>query len=229
MCGRFVFFELDHFIEELRKFDIPFTVARNFSYAASYNIAPQSDIVTLLGDHERYTLSSAHWGLIPEWAAELPAVRPINARSESLAVKPYFRHMLNRHHCLIPSSGFYEWKRVAGSKKQPFYIHRKDGMPIAFAGLWDSWRQEKSGTPPLVSCAIITTGANNDMMPVHDRMPVILEPGQWRLWLESGKPGATSLLNPLREGLLDIYPVSTRVNNPQYVRRDCISRAEEEG
>lgn len=228
MCGRFGFFELRYFIEQLRQLELPFVEAEEFSFRPGYNIAPDTDIAALLGDHGSCTLSLAHWGLIPHWAKAMPKVRPINARAESLAAKPYFRHMLNRRHCLIPASGFYEWKRTGGPKKQPWYIHRNDGRPMAFAGLWDSWQPPETGEPPVVSCTIITTAANRKMQPVHDRMPVILEPVHWKQWLETGTPGALELLVPAEEGTLDIYPVSTKVNNPQYVRRDCIERVEEE-
>ncbi|NTU44495.1 MAG: SOS response-associated peptidase [Chlorobiaceae bacterium] len=222
MCGRFGFFELKFFIEQLRQLELPFEEEEGFAFHPGYNIAPESNIVNLIGDGGCYALTEAHWGLIPHWAREMPKIRPINARSESLALKPYFRHILNRHHCLIPASGFYEWKRSGGAKKQPYYIHRKDGKPMAFAGLWESWQPVDAAAPPVRSCTIITTRANHQMAPVHDRMPVILEPENWRKWLQAGKPGAEILLEPSAEGTLDIYPVSTRVNNPQYIRRDCI-------
>ncbi|WP_076791450.1 SOS response-associated peptidase [Chlorobium sp. KB01] len=223
MCGRFGFFELKYFIEQLRQLELPFEEEEGFVFHPGYNIAPESRIVTLLAESGRYTLAEAHWGLIPHWAREMPKVRPINARAESLSVKPYFRHMLNRRHCLIPASGFYEWQRSGGAKKQPYYIHRVDGRPMAFAGLWESWQPVDAAEAPVRSCTIITTRANHQMAPVHDRMPVILEPENWRQWLQAGKPGAEKLLEPSGEGTLDIYPVSTRVNNPQYIRRDCIT------
>jgi putative SOS response-associated peptidase YedK len=162
--------------------------------------------------------------MTPHWAKELPKVRPINARAESLAQKPYFRHMLHRHHCLIPASGFYEWKRSAGPKKQPWYIHRSDGTPMAFAGLWDTWQPPEGGALPVVSCTIITTEANHTIKSVHDRMPVILEPEHWKVWLDAGTPDAVKLLVPTGEDKLDIYPVSVKVNNPRYNSRDVIEQ-----
>ena len=114
--------------------------------------------------------------------------------------------MLHRNHCIIPASGFYEWQRSAGIKKQPYYIHRIDGTPMAFAGLWDTWQPSDKEASPVVSCTIITTAANLTMKPVHDRMPVILEPEHWKQWLEAGTPDAVKLLVPLGDDKLDIYP-----------------------
>jgi putative SOS response-associated peptidase YedK len=133
--------------------------------------------------------------------------------------------MLHRTHCLIPASGFYEWKLTGQSKKLPYYIHRADGKPMAFAGLWDIWKADASEAP-LVSCTIITTDANREMKSVHDRMPVILEPEHWKEWLDAHISGAGELLLPAKDGVLDIYPVSTKVNNPKYTQHDCIEREE---
>ena len=229
MCGRFGFFELKYFIDKLRQLELPFEEYASIRIPGRYNITLDTDIIALLGDHGRYNLGMARWGMIPHWAKELPKVRPINARAETLALKPYFRHMLHRNHCIIPASGFYEWQRTAGTKKQPYYIHRSDGTPMAFAGLWDTWQPQDKGAPPVVSCTIITTEANHIMKPVHDRMPVILEPEHWKQWLEAGTSNATKLLVPSGDDKLDIYPVSTKVNNPQYIRSDCIEQVPGKG
>ncbi|MCX6177808.1 MAG: SOS response-associated peptidase [Chlorobiales bacterium] len=222
MCGRFGFFELRYFIEQLRQDGLSFIENKEFDFIPSYNIAPETNIVILLGDRGQYYLTTAHWGIIPHWAKDKPKVRPINARTETLAVKPYFRHMLNRTHCIIPASGFYEWKQATQQKKQPYYIRRKDGNTMAFAGLWDSWQPQDKASPPLISCTIITTASNGEMKSVHDRMPVILEPEHWKQWLEASSPDAEKLLIPAKDGTLDIYPVSTKVNNPKYIQHDCI-------
>lgn len=224
MCGRFGFYELSFFIRQLKQLELPFEEDMGFSYQQSWNIAPESEIITLLEENGRRRLSLAHWGLIPHWAREMPKVRPINARADSVAVKPFFRHMLNRHHCLIPASGFYEWKVIGEKKKEPWYIHRRDSQPMAMAGLWDEWHPVDSDAPPVLSCTIITTEANREMKPVHDRMPVILEPVEWRSWLESGNTGAINLLKTPQDGLFDMYPVSTKVNNPRNSDRSCIER-----
>ena len=224
MCGRFGFFELGYFIEQLRQLELPFDEAKGFSYRQNWNITPDSGIVALLGNHGHYTLSIVRWGLIPHWCDSLPKVRPANARSDSLAAKPFFRHMLHRHHCLVPASGFYEWKVTGGPRKEPWYVHRADGKPMAMAGLWDEWRMPGSNDLPIVSCTIVTTDANRQMQPVHARMPVILEPDAWRGWLESGNPGAIGMLKPAPDGVLDLYPVSTKVNNPSNSGAECIER-----
>lgn len=226
MCGRFGFFELRYFLDRLRQLELPFEENEHYRFMPGYNIAPESTITVLLGNEGSNVLSNAHWGLIPHWAKALPKVRPINARAESLGVKPYFRHMLNHRHCLIPASGFYEWSAVrdASVKKQPWYIHRADGHPMAFAGLWDTWEPTGREKPAVTFCSIITTAANREMRPIHERMPVILEPETWRLWLEPETGFAEELLKPAAEGILELYPVSTRMNNPQYIRKDCIEK-----
>jgi len=227
MCGRFGFYELSYFIEQLRQLSLPFDEAPGFSYRQSWNITPESPVVALLGDHGRYTLDTARWGLIPHWATVMPKVRPINARADSLATKPFFRHMLNRHHCIVPASGFYEWKTLSGSTKEPWYIHRRDGQPMAMAGLWDEWTPPGPPSAPIVSCTIITTEANPEMKAIHSRMPVILEQKEWKSWLESGNPAALKLLDASDAGALELYQVSTRVNNPRNNNPSCISRKEE--
>jgi len=246
MCGRFAFFELLRFLDELRETAFPYVRDEHYRFMPGYNIAPESTITVLLGgDEGQNVLSNAHWGVIPHWAESMPKVRPINARAESLGTKPYFRHMLNRRHCLIPASGFYEWSAERNgsvknewsvvrngsdkssdtrdaSAKQPWFIHRADGRPMALAGLWDRWQPPDPEKPPLASCTIVTTAANRQMRAVHDRMPVILEPESWRLWLEPEKSAAVGLLKPAAEGILELYRVSRKINNPQYIRKDCI-------
>ena len=227
MCGRFGFFELSHFIEQLRQLELPFDEAPGFGYRQSWNIAPGSEIVALLGDHGRYRLGMASWGLIPHWSKEMPKNRPINARAESLAVKPFFRHMLNRRHCIVPASGFYEWKPVADKRKEPWYIRRKDHRPMALAGLWDEWQPPGPPSLPMLTCTIVTTAANREMKPVHDRMPVILEEAEWAAWLDSSNRDATRLLDPADKSVLDLWPVSTMVNNPRNDDPRCIERSAE--
>lgn len=222
MCGRFGFFELSYFIEQLRQLELPFVEAPGFSYHQNWNITPDQPVIALVGGDGENRLTLVRWGVIPHWSKELPKIRPINARADSLAVKPFFRHMLNRHHCIVPASGFYEWKSVAEKKKEPWYIHRNDNRPMAFAGLWDTWQPPGATSPPVVSCTIITTDANREMKPVHDRMPVILEEGEWRSWLDASTSAARELLDAANEKVIELWPVSTRVNNPRNNDPNCI-------
>jgi putative SOS response-associated peptidase YedK len=187
-----------------------------------YNIAPTQDIVVVRvmdagGEREAAML---RWGLIPSWAKEPQSGPPlINARSETLAEKPTFRTAFRRRRCLIPADGFYEWQKPAGSaargKKQPFYIHRRDDQPFAFAGLWESWTAQDSEPLTIESCTIVTTAANKTLAPLHDRMPVILAAGDYALWLDPAieEPAAVAhLLMPCGDDELAAEPVSTHVN-----------------
>jgi putative SOS response-associated peptidase YedK len=139
----------------------------------------------------------------------------INARAETLGEKPTFRTALRSRRCLIPADGFYEWQQVAGSaKKRPYYIHRRDGRPFAFAGLWDRW--STSGQAPAIeSCTIVTTEANSALRDLHDRMPVVLAPGDYAQWLDPAVAEPTELahmLAPCGDDELVAEPVSTHVN-----------------
>jgi putative SOS response-associated peptidase YedK len=228
MCGRFGFFELKFFIELLRQLELPFEESEGYHFSPGYNIAPASQLTVLLGDHDSSRLTNALWGLIPRWSAQIPEVRPINARAESLSVKPYFRHALEHSHCLVPANGFYEWKQLPDGRKQPWYIHRSDNAPMAFAGLWESWQPPVAELQPVISCTIVTTKANREMGDIHERMPVILEPENWKTWLHAANPRNKTLLVPADEGLLELYPVSSKINSPRYIRKDCIERTDAE-
>ena len=226
MCGRFGFYELKYFLDLLRQLELPFEENQDYPQTNRYNIPPETDIITLQASHGPYKLTAARWGLIPRWAKELPKIRPINARAESLFTKPYYRHLAGRNHCLIPASGFYEWERIEGKKKQPWYIHRADGLPMAFAGLWDTWKPKNTEEPAITTCTIITTAANEQIATLHDRMPVILEPENWKTWLEADPGNLQKILVPADNGILDIYPVSTQVNNARYQGSNCIEQVE---
>jgi putative SOS response-associated peptidase YedK len=181
-------------------------------------------------DRRRRYLSELRWGLIPSWAKD-PKVgdRMINARSESLADKPAYERAFRRHRCLVPAEGFYEWQR-RGSGKQPMFIHRRDGEPMALAGLWAAWRDENDSEADwLRSCVIVTTNANDTVAPLHDRMPVVLEERDWDRWLDP-EPGDVDalarLLAPADDDLLVAYPVDTRVNNADNDGPELVERVE---
>jgi putative SOS response-associated peptidase YedK len=201
-------------------------------FEARYNIAPTQDVVAVRVAEESGTREAAmlRWGLVPSWAKELQAGPPmINARAETLAEKPTFRTAFRRRRCLIPADGFYEWQKLPGSaargKKQPYYIHRRDERPFAFAGLWELWigkapgpiSAKSGGEGPLTieSCTIVTTSANNTLQPLHDRMPVILAPGDYKRWLDPAteEPAQLAhLLAPCGDDELVAEPISTHVN-----------------
>ncbi len=152
------------------------------------------------------------WELVPHWAKDVKiGYKMINARAETVRTKPAFRSAFASRRCLIPADGFYEWQR-SRTPRQPHYIRKRDGKPMAFAGLWEIWR---GGEEPLESCAIITTGPNTLMAPLHDRMPVILAPGAFEGWLVGSPEQAAGLLKPYAGEDLEVYPVSRRVNNPR--------------
>lgn len=197
-----------------------------------FNVAPTQPVAAVRHSHSRgrRILVALRWGLIPSWAED-PAIgaRLINARSESVFQKPAFRAAIRRRRCVIPADGFYEWQRQAPRGKQPFYLRRTDGEPMLFAGIWERWRPADSDAADdgsfIDSCAILTTGANAVVAPLHDRMPLILEAHQVATWLdpEVQEPDA---LRPLLERAptlaLEAVPVSLWVNDPSHDDPRCI-------
>ncbi len=176
-----------------------------------YNIAPGTDIPAIVYAHDRKrVLRLMHWGLIPHWAKD-DAVgrRLINARGESIATRPAFSGAFRHHRCLIPASGFYEW-RQQGKFTQPYYVRLKLDVPMALAGLWETWKAPDGGT--LESACIVTTNANNLMRAIHDRMPVIIEPGSWQDWLAGPPSDAAALVKPYEADDLQRWRVSRTVN-----------------
>ncbi len=191
-----------------------------------FNIAPTQQVpaVRLSADGQR-ELAWLRWGLVPSWADD-PTIgnQLINARSETVATKPAFREAFRKRRCLIPADGFFEWKKQ-GRAKQPFYIQLASQQPFAFAGLWEHWQR---GELLIESCTILTTTANPLLKPLHERMPVMLEPRQFAAWLEtpSGERDAIeSLFVPFPERLLAMYPVSTVVNSPRQDVPECVKPA----
>lgn len=182
-----------------------------------YNIAPTQSVATIVrtSAEEKRELRLLRWGLIPGWAKD-PAIgaRLINARAETVHEKPSFRTALRRRRCLIVADGFYEWQRQE-NKKQPYYFRLQDKQLFGFAGLWEHWRSPAG--EEIDSCTIITTEANELMHPIHNRMPVILDPQDYDLWLDPSvqQPEALQpLLDPYSSETMTSYPVSTLVNKP---------------
>lgn len=190
----------------------------------SFNIAPTQAVATVRLDAVSGSrrLHRMRWGLVPSWADD-PAIgnRMINARVETVATKPAFRHAFRRKRCLVIADGFYEWKRE-GSRKQPYFIRMDGGRPFAFAGLWEHWERDAGA---FESCTIITTDPNGLMGPIHDRMPVILRPEDYRRWLdpEQHEPARLqAMLSPYPADEMTAWPVSTLVNRPANDRPECV-------
>lgn len=184
-----------------------------------YNVAPTSDVYAVRARDGHRRMGTLRWGLIPAWAKDIAVGnRMINARAETVASKSAFRRPLERRRCLLPADGFYEWRKVPGSKaKQPYYVQRADGEPVAFAGLWERWSDPAvDQAPPIYSCCLITTAPNAEMARIHDRMPVLLPPASWDHWLDrevTDPDRLVPLLRPAPDGLLEVRAVSTEVNN----------------
>ncbi len=219
MCGRFTLsVDPSQSQEAFEGFTFP---AR---FAPRFNIAPTQPVLAIPNDGGR-AADFFVWGLIPSWAKEASiGNRLINARGETLAEKPAFRGGYKYKRCLIPADGFYEWKAQPGSKtKTPHFIHLKTGGAFAFAGLWDEWHSPDGSA--IRSCTIVTTTPNSLMAPIHNRMPVILQPHDFAEWLDKAVRAPESLnhlLQPLPAGLMDAHPVSTLVNSPANDRPECI-------
>ncbi len=232
MCGRYSLICIDDLCGRFRVLDPA------IGFRSHFNIAPGSTNPVIVA-HERAKVVMMQWGLVPRWAKSgsvwpigfrlpvmwgqlmphstkdvLPANRPINARAESLTENTMFRDLLKKNRCLVPASGFFEWKHE-GKRKVPFYIHVKDDPVFAFAGLYDTWRNS-AGTV-LQTYTIITTTANELVAPLHDRMPVILKQDDEIRWLSGGvlpDDEMKRILAMYPAGKMEAYPVSERVNTP---------------
>jgi putative SOS response-associated peptidase YedK len=207
MCGRYT---LTMTPEELKRL---FRYLETPNFPPRYNVAPTQPIPIVRTDHGQRHFVLVRWGLIPGWVKD-PAsfTLLINARSETAAEKPAFRSAMKYRRCLVPASGFYEWRRV-GKEKQPFYIRPRDGRIVAFAGLWEGWMGADGSE--VDTAAILTTGANRLMAPIHDRMPVVISEPDFDRWLgaDGERPAdVADLLRPAPDDLFEAIPVSSRVN-----------------
>jgi putative SOS response-associated peptidase YedK len=224
MCGRYRLSRRKQIIEQY--FD---STPWEEDWYPRYNIAPTQliPVVRLNPKEPSRGLSLMRWGLVPHWAKDPSiATSTINAKSETAATKPAFRDPLKFRRCLIPADGFYEWQRTA-KLKQPFCFEVDDGELFAFAGIWDGWKNAEGQW--IKTCSILTTNPNALTSTVHDRMPVILDPGNYDLWLDPGMQDVNAisqLLKPYDARLMRCYPVSTRVNSGANDDEDC-SRAVE--
>lgn len=190
-----------------------------------YNIAPTQEITAVRETEDGREMAFYKWGLIPSWAKDTSmGARLINARSETVREKPAFRHAFKQRRCIIPADGFYEWQRTDG-RKQPFFFQMRDESPFGFAGLWEQWKGEEGQV--INSCTILTTAANEVLRPVHDRMPVILRPDDYSLWLDHDTRKlevVVDLLRPYPADEMTSYPVSTLINSPRSQGERLIER-----
>jgi putative SOS response-associated peptidase YedK len=214
MCGRFVAASpppllAEHFaVDEIRVDDVQ----------PSWNVAPTDRVPAVAAHGGRRLLGAFRWGLVPSWAPDPSGgARLINARAETLPDKPAFREAFARRRCLIPADGFYEWRLTIGGAKQPVFIFPTDERPVAFAGLWEVWRDRSDpDAPPLRTCTIVTTSANARLSMLHARMPVVLARDAWATWLDHDVHDPfelAALLVPAPDDTFDVRDASRAVND----------------
>lgn len=213
MCGRFTYLytwaEIRDYCNLMNSEQLPLE--------ASWNVAPTQQAPVIVASERGATLTTMRWGLIPSWAKDASmSAKMINARAETVAEKPAFRAAYKARRCIVPASGFYEWKQAGpgaakAGPKQPFYITTASGEPMTFAGLWERWKA-KDASAETFSFTIITTDANDAMAPLHDRMPVILSREGAQQWLRQAN---AALLKSCPSDWLQMRPVSTAVNSPR--------------
>jgi putative SOS response-associated peptidase YedK len=229
VCGRFTSKTPSADLAEY--FDVDEVVAPDLG--ARFNVAPTDETYTIAASADgTRRLGTFRWGLVPFWSKDAKGgAKMINARAEGLIDKPAFKRAFERKRCIVPADGFYEWKRLDSKRKQPWYITRADGAPMAFAGLWDSWRPNKdSDDGKIRSCTIITGAPNEKVAELHDRMPVMLAPDVWEAWLDPDNHdlGALQgLLVPAPADVLVLRPVSTAVNTVTNDGPELIEPADE--
>lgn len=225
MCGRFTLIAKARKIAERLNIDMDEAMQLAIWERARFNIAPSQPAPAFRrqpkGDRDEVAV--LQWGLLPSWAKDRKiAYHTINAMSETVDTKPAFRSAFKRQRCLVPMSGFYEWRQLDEGGKQPYYIVARDNEPFAVAGLWERW--EKEG-PPIETFTILTTAANELLAPIHGRMPVILAPELYEAWLDPQNQDTARLkswLTPSPADWLQAYPVNKLVNNPRNDLPKCI-------
>jgi putative SOS response-associated peptidase YedK len=223
MCGRYAFFSPAEAVKRI------FALDEAPELEPRYNIAPTQPVPAVrAGEEGARAFAMLHWGLVPKWAKERAiGNRMINARSESLAEKPSFRDAFRKRRCLVLADGWYEWQ-VTPDGKQPWFIRMKDARPLAFAGLWERWKDPKDGAL-LESCTIVTTDASQSIRKIHERMPVVLAEADRDRWLDtafSETDKLSELLRPYEPKALEAWPVSRQVNAPKNQGPELIAPVE---
>jgi putative SOS response-associated peptidase YedK len=216
MCGRFAITLPDDAMASLFE-AVP---ANDLPTVPNYNVCPTVQVHTVTSEDGIRRLRPMRWGFLPHWYKSLtdgPLL--INARSETIAEKPAFRAAARDRRCLIPATGFYEWTKDSEGKRLPWYIHSRERETLAFAGVWQVWEK---GDALLVTCAIVTTQANQAVAAIHHRMPVILGPEDWPLWLGEAGKGAATLMTSAPEDALAYHRVDQAVNSNRAAGSDLI-------
>lgn len=219
MCGRFTSLLSPELLVDL--YGVPTPQELEFRY----NIAPTQKVLAVRQDASgRRYLSALRWGLVPHWAKELSiGSKMINARCESIIERPAFRQAIRTRRCIVPASGFFEWAATAKGKI-PNYITMRDGSPFSFAGIWESWADPDGHD--VETCAILTTAANGLIETIHDRMPVILHPAEFDLWLDrtvNDPQDLQRLYQPYPSDLIQLCVVASAVNSPSHDSPTCIA------
>jgi putative SOS response-associated peptidase YedK len=218
MCGRYT--DLLTWTQIVDLYEITSGEVAPNDFRTSYNVAPTQRAPIVRRGEKGREATLLRWGLIPAWAKDKSVgYKMINARAEGIATKPAFRSALKARRCLVVASGFYEWQKTA-SGKQPYWIGFADRRSLAFAGLWESWTDPVGGER-IDSYTLITTEPNALCAPIHNRMPVILDPADYDRWLTAEAP-PEDLLRPFPAGEMAAYPVSTWVNTPAHNDARCI-------
>ncbi|MGH7169928.1 MAG: SOS response-associated peptidase [Gemmataceae bacterium] len=220
MCGRFALFASGD--EVAKRFQLPETPL----FEPRYNIAPTQPVAAVRSTAAGRELKLLRWGLIPSWASD-PTIgnRLINARCETVAEKPSFRSAFKQRRCLIPASAFYEWQKTGARRKQPYCIRPRNGGLFSLAGLWERWHDPQG--EEVETCTILTTEANEVMRPLHDRMPVILDPASDGVWLDprSSADSLRSLFVPFASERMEALAVNPWVSNPKHEGPQCLELA----
>lgn len=211
MCGRYATTLPPQLMIDL------FRVMNKIDFPPRYNIAPTQPIVAILEEHGRRNARLVRWGLVPRWVKdprEFPLL--INARAETMAEKPAFRDSLKNQRCIVPASGYYEWRQGPDKRKQPYYITLANGAPMAFAGLYATWSGPDG--EEIDTAATVTVPANPDLAFIHNRMPAVLVGQEIEAWLDVAAinaKAAARLVRPLPQGAVAFHPVATRIGSPQ--------------